>query len=270
MTFDAREASLADARPAELYRWTHAAEVIAATSADQELVHAGETYTPTPLERAAIVQGDEMQRADLAVTVPAAHPVAQLFAGGPPVDRVRLVVYRRHLGDGETVAIWRGRVLSCEWRGIEAVLTHEPDWTAIRRPGLRRTYGHTCSHVLGDPHTCRVDLSAYATAGTVSAASGVSVTVPAAASQADGWWRGGYLLRSVPTTGRQYRAMITDHSGEALTLHLPLGLAAGDAVSLYPGCDRSLDTCAGKFRNAANFGGFPWTPTQSPYRVTIY
>jgi uncharacterized phage protein (TIGR02218 family) len=269
MAYDTLEGSVSGAQPVELYRWQHAAEVVAATSADAEQTHEGVTYTPAAIERGAVVQGDDIQRADLDVVVPAAHPVAALFSLGPPVDRVLLTVYRRHAGDAETVPVWRGRVLSCEWSGIQARLRHEPQWTAIRRAGLRRVYGYTCPHVLYGS-ACGVVASGRAVAGTVATVSGVAVTVAAAAGYADGWFRGGYLLMVAAGTGRQYRAWILAHAGAALTLHLPLALVAGDAVTMYPGCDRSLDTCTAKFANAVNFGGFPWTPSKSPHKVTIY
>lgn len=118
---------------------------------------------------------------------------------------------------------------------------------------------------------CQVDLGAYSAAGAVATVAGVAVSVAAAAGQADGYWSGGMIEHADLATGRILRAMIIGHAGSALTLHIPLALVPGDAVTLVPGCDHSLDTCAAKFANAANFGGFPWTPKTSPYGgATIY
>jgi uncharacterized phage protein (TIGR02218 family) len=32
---------------------------------------------------------------------------------------------------------------------------------------------------------------------------------------------------------------------------------AGDGVTLYPGCDKTIDTCKNKFNNNLNFQGEP-------------
>jgi len=43
-----------------------------------------------------------------------------------------------------------------------------------------------------------------------------------------------------------------------------LSAAVGDQVRAYPGCDHSLITCANKFGNSLNFGGFPFMPEKNP------
>ena len=37
-------------------------------------------------------------------------------------------------------------------------------------------------------------------------------------------------------------------------------LSIGDSVKLYAGCDKRFDTCRIKYRNGANFQGFPDVP----------
>lgn len=46
--------------------------------------------------------------------------------------------------------------------------------------------------------------------------------------------------------------------------------ANNDAVTLYPGCDGSRETCISKFNNYLNFGGHPFMPTSNPsmFRVS--
>ena len=43
------------------------------------------------------------------------------------------------------------------------------------------------------------------------------------------------------------------------------GLKAGDAFEAYPGCDHTLATCAAKFGNQLNYGGFPYIPVKNPF-----
>lgn len=87
-----------------------------------------------------------------------------------------------------------------------------------------------------------------------------------AATQPDGWYRGGVLRHDgVP-------GFIIGHSGAVLTLagRLPeLEVAVDDpdvtaSVGITPGCDLHRDTCAGRFGNRPNFGGFPEIPGRNP------
>jgi hypothetical protein len=36
-------------------------------------------------------------------------------------------------------------------------------------------------------------------------------------------------------------------------------------VKIYPGCDRTKETCNDKFSNILNYGGFAWIPAKSPF-----
>jgi uncharacterized phage protein (TIGR02218 family) len=47
-----------------------------------------------------------------------------------------------------------------------------------------------------------------------------------------------------------------------IELFLPMGyaIAAGDTFSVYPGCDKRLETCLGRFGNVVNFRGEPYVP----------
>lgn len=50
-------------------------------------------------------------------------------------------------------------------------------------------------------------------------------------------------------------------TGFTFALPLPVAPAAGDTISVFAGCDKTLATCRGKFNNAGKFRGFPWIPT---------
>ncbi|WP_303678184.1 phage BR0599 family protein [Ralstonia mannitolilytica] len=74
------------------------------------------------------------------------------------------------------------------------------------------------------------------------------------------WFVGGRLM----SAGAQ--RMIVASSGGAVTLSAPIpGLKAGDAFEAYPGCDHTLTTCAAKFGNQLNYGGFPFIPVKNPF-----
>ena len=37
-------------------------------------------------------------------------------------------------------------------------------------------------------------------------------------------------------------------------------IAPGDTFAVYPGCDKRLETCIGRFNNVINFRGEPYVP----------
>lgn len=49
-------------------------------------------------------------------------------------------------------------------------------------------------------------------------------------------------------------------SGFTFVLPLPVAPSAGDTISMFAGCDKTLATCRAKFNNAGRFRGYPWVP----------
>lgn len=130
-----------------------------------------------------------------------------------------------------------------------------------------RSFQRACSADLGDAR-CRVDLTnpAYATSGTVLQGQGQStVLVALDAAFALGYFAGGTLTVTSGASAGE-RVSIRTHTkaptGDMFTARSgQLGaLAAGDRVRVIAGCDKSPETCRGKFGNIANFRGFPHMP----------
>ncbi len=101
---------------------------------------------------------------------------------------------------------------------------------------------------------CTVDKDAYALAATVTAIiNRFNFTVSIAPSP-DGYLNNGTVLTE---TGVGFE--IANQAGGNLTAFLPYHrvLAVGMALTLWPGCDKRIATCANKFNNALNFQGEP-------------
>jgi uncharacterized phage protein (TIGR02218 family) len=82
---------------------------------------------------------------------------------------------------------------------------------------------------------------------------------------ADGWFDGGVLTwETGDNAGRAIEVKSWLQAPGQITLFLPPGYAAkpGDAFRIHPGCDKRLDTCAGRFANVLNFRGEPYVPGQ--------
>jgi uncharacterized phage protein (TIGR02218 family) len=125
-------------------------------------------------------------------------------------------------------------------------------------------YSPECRADLGDAR-CKVDLAAWTRIGTVTAVidRAVFIASVAGAATADGWFNGGLLTW---TTGANAGRAIEVKSWIATTGQIELFLAVGyaiqigDAFTVYPGCDKRLDTCIGRFNNVINFRGEPYVP----------
>jgi uncharacterized phage protein (TIGR02218 family) len=129
-------------------------------------------------------------------------------------------------------------------------------------------YAPACSHAVYDAN-CGLSKATFTLTGT---ASGVptTTTVPTASvaltAKAAGYFNLGVLVfTSGALTG--VRRAVRDWSSNTFTLYLPLpsAPAAGDAISVYPGCARTKLDCGptgsgGKFNNLVNFRGFVNVP----------
>lgn len=264
MSFDDRERSTQDGRPVELYTFARDGSTWRYTSGDRDVVLLGNTYAARALRRSEIEATNEKARLGIRITAPRTLEVVDLFRVAPPTQAVTLVLQQYHAGDGEVATLWTGRILAVSFQGLQAEIAAEPIYTSIRRIGLRRLYQRQCPHVLYGP-ACRVARAGFRVEGTVANVTGQVVAVAAALAFADGHFAGGYL-EFAAAAGVTERRFILEHTGAALTLSSGASdLAVGAAVALLPGCDHTLATCAAKFGNAANYGGFPYMPTKNPF-----
>ncbi len=93
---------------------------------------------------------------------------------------------------------------------------------------------------------------------------------PDFASEADGYYKGGFLFW-LDIDGVSDRRMIVDHVGSFITLMSPIpGLKITDQVTVFPGCKHTLADCKDKFNNIENYGGMPYSPTVSPFNTPLY
>ncbi len=222
-----------------------------------------------------MVQTSEIERGRLELTWPLSHPFARRFLAPLGNTPVTLTIFRGHEQVlGETVAHWKGRVVGAEVEGVRILLNCESVFSTLRRAGVRAKYQRLCRHALYG-RGCGLDIGFHWQTGTVTAVSGNALTIPEAAGQPDGWFRGG-VLRFGAQLG-----FITGHVGTTLTLSRPMpelaaALAAPEVdpetddplpvvADIAPGCDLRASTCAAKFGNLANFGGFPEIPGRNPF-----
>lgn len=130
-----------------------------------------------------------------------------------------------------------------------------------------RAYLRSCDRRLSDAG-CGVDLSLPAFHGTATVTvihGSQEVSVSGLGAFDSGWFDRGALTW---TSGANAGAMgrVKAHRAGASDARLTLwqapaaALIPGDGLAVSAGCDKSPETCRGKFANFLNFGGFPLMP----------
>lgn len=276
MTYDQLETSTAEGRPLFLYRFAEGSETWRFTSRSADWVVPGgtlsdepgdTTWTASALSHGNVVQSGDPRRVDLGLTFPLSDPFARRYLGPRGSAVTTLTIFRGHEQvPDELIAHWKGRIVSARVEGVRITLQAESLFTAMRRQGVRARYQRLCRHVLY-AGGCRLDMADFLVPATATARSGLQITVPEAAVQPDGWYRGG-VLRHAGLPG-----FIVGHAGTTVTLagRMPALEAEIDdpgvtaSIEIAPGCDLRRNTCAGRFGNLLNFGGFPDIPGRNPF-----
>lgn len=278
MSFNAVETSGHDGNPQEYfrflvgstnYRYTSGAPsaVLTSGTADQN-----GTYTATPISLSNLEQTRNHGDFTVSISVPRDNTIAAMFRGYVPDQGVQVWVYRKHESDTEITTWFAGEVLSCEWKESEAVLVCQPNIGKMSRLGLWMRWQPTCNLQVYSTR-CGVGSADFTDSVTISAISGLTVTVTGMPAVADGWYNGGYITDASGT-----KRHIELHSGNDLTLLQELdGLAVSDVVDITAGCDGQHTTCRTKFfpsggslvagvGNIRNFLGFFTSPDRDIFR----
>lgn len=124
----------------------------------------------------------------------------------------------------------------------------------------RNIYTAGCRHQLyGD--NCGLVKSAYST--TMTAGVCTTSLINTTSGAATGFYDQGTLaFLSGDLTGITRTIKHFTNGGQfELIQPLPSAPASGDTFKAYPGCDKNLATCSGKFNNVNRFGGHPYIPS---------
>lgn len=264
MTLDSREKSTYEGSPQELYRFAHQANVWRYTSANEDVTSGADggsqVYTKQPITRTGVEYNQEDGSGSLDLSLPATLAVSLLFLQQSPAGQVTVTIYRSHYLDGQALPVFLGRVVRAEFKPGACVLKLAPLSVSFGRAVPRLKYQGLCTWALYGPG-CGVNRATYKASSIIMAFDRFTIRVPAAGSQVDGYYTGGYAELADGST-----RYIVSHVGTSLVLRAPFtALALNQAVDLYPGCDRTEATCAAKFSNLVKFLGFPRTPLKNPH-----
>lgn len=261
-------------KPKELYRFVEGSSVWTVTSGDSSEVYNGETYIPVTIGRSEAESKNELSRANLQITVDLDNAMGRRWLKNILDEVVSLTLFSK---DGADVAvIWKGRLSSVKPEEIAITLVFESIFTSLRRPGLRAKYQRSCPHALYG-RGCFLNKEDWAVTDVVTNVAGATVVMPIAATYPTGYFTSG-MIEAPDGTLR----FIINHVGDTLTLIRALdpltaafaeagyGLSYGEyfggvKARIFPGCDRTKETCDSKFNNLLNMGGFPYIPIKNPF-----
>jgi uncharacterized phage protein (TIGR02218 family) len=274
MTYAIIESSTHDGDAVFLFEFVQAATTWRYTSRGEEVTALSQSWAPAPIQMSDISQTNEINKNAVSLTFPRDHAFAAQFLGFA-VEQVTTVTIRRgHADDGEYVVYWKGRVSASDASAGTIKLDCESIFTSMRRMGLRARYQIPCRHALYQ-RGCDIDKSAHAWSSAASVV-GTLVAASGAAGKPDGWFTGGMIVAPdgaarfiIAHTGASLTLLRTFDSLQALTSTAGYGRNYGNyyggvPVTLYPGCDHAKATCADKFANLPNYGGFPYIPSRNP------
>ena len=251
--------------PIELYKFADANTIWYYTSADRDIEYDGHTYLSTTIGRGEIESKASVQRENIEVTFAVDNPMARGFLQYIPDTVVTLVIFIQ--SDAGTFVGWKGRLGAVKPEKSAIKLVCESIYVSLKRTGLRAQYQRQCRHMLYSPG-CGVVKSAYAVTATAISCEGYRLVLSAApGSEPVGFYTGGVL-----DFNGAMRGIINHDTSNGMDLAdiFPALRAAiadnpgGVSVTLYPGCDRSKDTCRTRFMNFENYGGFPEIPLRNP------
>ena len=254
--YDVADLATYGAHPVELYRFDGAVNVFY-TNAQEDIVWGADTFTVNQITSEGLKFSDDISQMVVSITLPETDVMAQQFFTGAPAAKTQVTMWRHLLGIDEFRMVWQGMIVSADFDADHmCILRSEPMLRALSRNGCRRMYQVICPYPLYG-YGCFVTKENYRTRTTVTAISGNNITVASTGGRS--------MVNGEIHYGSQIR-MVTGQNGLVLqVIGGGVGLKVGDEVSLFPGCDKSMNTCRGVFGNITNWGGFPNIPNTNPW-----
>ena len=240
---------------AELYKISSVAGAERYTNYINPITFSGEVYIPAAITRSSPGFSSEFKSVSLSITAPVTLSFLR-YVGNSPILPSRIEIYRVHVDELTSyLKIFSGIIKSITIKDKVATAECESFFELFSRRIPSVVHQSFCNHTLfdldGNPDGCTLNPSVYEVFETVSI-SGNTLTNAIFATYDDGYFAAG----RADWDGDMRE--ITSHVGDTLTLHIPFPseIGASNNVKVYPGCDKSPETCQAKFSNLDNFLGF--------------
>jgi uncharacterized phage protein (TIGR02218 family) len=233
---------------------------LALTSHDRPLMVGGVRYEPAPGITPSAIRAElglEPNSSEIQGSLSSeAISEADVAAGRWDGAGLSLFAVDWEMPEGEALSLLSGELgrLQRKDRAFEADLLGSA--AKLQQPICPFT-SPDCRAELGDPK-CRVDMAGRRVRTNVTGINGNLLEVDAPVDERFRF--GSIRFLAGPANGE--RRTILAAVGHELTLRSATAgeVAAGTAVELVEGCDKTFATCSGRFANAVNFRGEPHLP----------
>lgn len=192
-------------------------------------------------------------------------PVAQAFHNGVldgarfKLERVFMDMHTPTDTTAGTLVLFEGRIVEPELDRYEINASVVSDVDNLKLQMPRNLYTPGCLNTLFDS-ACGLLSADFAVNTTIGANSSPS-RILCDLSQPQGWFTQG-VVEFLEGVNVGIKRTVRLHEAGSLLLTLPLleMPEIGEAIRVYPGCDKRLDTCTNRFNNRARFRGAPFVP----------
>ncbi|MFV5662263.1 DUF2163 domain-containing protein, partial [Acinetobacter pittii] len=192
-------------------------------------------------------------------------PVAQAFHNGIldgarfKLERIFMDMYTPTDTSAGTLVLFEGRIVEPELNRYEINASVVSDVDNLKLQMPRNLYTPGCLNTLFDS-ACGLhsaDFAVNTTIGTNSTPNRILCEL----SQPQGWFTQG-VVEFLEGVNIGIKRTVRLHEAGSLLLTLPLleMPEIGEAIRVYPGCDKRLDTCTNRFNNRSRFRGAPFVP----------
>lgn len=158
-----------------------------------------------------------------------------------------------------TINVFYGRIAEVDFgRSSVQINANDPrELLATDQP--RNLFTAGCRDALFGP-VCRLVKANFAVNGSITAIGGQQLTTTF--NNPNGYFNLGEInFTSGGNAGLRMMIRYYMSDGTMLLLSpMPFDINVGDAITAYPGCDKTRTTCIGKFNNILNYDGEPFIP----------
>jgi len=234
---------------------------------------AGNEYTPARISVNRSKFNSSIEKTTVEIKAELDDLTLKSAANAVPAD-INVTIYEVFLTTMVCRTFFVGKVIRTNLVDPKsAVIVVESNSDVFRREFPPFVHSAFCNHNLFD-NLCGVQKALYETQATVSVLGTSTVTSPdilspvfpvactPTAGELTTWFVGGFATLFDESDVR----LITAHSGDTITLQFPFDsrVTVGTTLKLFPGCQRSSQTCRDKFCNLGKNLNFPYIPRENP------
>lgn len=248
-------------KPVELYKIWQGSTYWYYTNGDVAVVYDGNTYNPGVVMRGTAQYDSDLDANTISVRFARnTEPIDDFIEEMPP-ETVWIEIGRlfRDQSPLENSIVFIGTVKNVSFKGVDAEATCVGFELFFKQVIPLIKYQKKCNHTLYSTG-CGVTKASYkaSLASITLSSDGLEVTHADLATYDEAYFQLGYLEYN------NHKRMIVNHTNNKATIRYTIpGLATGQNVDVYAGCDRTIATCTDKFSND-KFNGFPYLPDDNP------